>query len=135
MSTLARIHGGLAHLFAGLVVVQFGLAGWGAFKTDYDKKFNDNNFGPHGILGTFLVLLALVILLVAVSGRWSQMATRLSAVLFVLMVLQFILGVTGASSSPYFGVLHGMNALVIAFLAYRLIRESHSRRAQAVATG
>ena len=130
MNTLARIHGGLAHLFAGLVVVQFGLAGWGAFKTDYDKKFNDNNFGPHGILGTFLVVLALVILLVAASGRWSTVTTRLSGVLFVLMVLQFILGATGASSSPYFGVLHGINALVIAFVAYRLVRESRQGAAR-----
>lgn len=130
MNALAKIHGGLAHLFAGLVVVQFGLAGWGAFKTDYDQKFNDNNFGPHGILGSFMVLLALVILLVAVSGRWSQMVTRLSAVLFGLMVLQFILGATGASSSPYFGVLHGINALVIAFVTYRLVRESRQAAVQ-----
>ena len=135
MGALARVHGGFAHLFAGLVVVQFGLAGWGAFKTDYDQKFNDNNFGPHGILGTFMVLLALVILAVAASGRWSSMATRLSAVLFGLMVLQFVLGATGASNSPYFGVLHGVNALVIAFLAYRMVRESRSRRTETEPVG
>lgn len=136
MSTLAKAHGGLVHLFAGLVVVQFGLAGWGAFKTDHDQKFNDGNFGPHGAVGSVLVLLALVILLIAVSGRWSSIATRLSGLLFGLMVLQLLLGVGGANSSPYLGVLHGMNALVIAFLAYRLVRESRAGRpAEAIATG
>jgi uncharacterized membrane protein YidH (DUF202 family) len=122
LTALAKVHRALAHLFAGLVVLQFGLAGWGAFKTDYDQKFNDNNFGPHALLGSFLVLLALIILLLAAAGRWSSAVTRLSGALFGLMVVQFILGVTGASDSPYIGVLHGMNALAIAFLTYRLIR-------------
>ncbi len=126
MTALAKIHRALAHLFAGLVVLQFGLAGWGAFKTVNDKKFNDNNFGPHGLLGTLLVLLALIILLVALGGRWSLTMTKLSAAVFVLMVVQFILGITGASDSPYIGVLHGMNALVIAFLAYRMVKESRA---------
>jgi hypothetical protein len=126
LTALAKTHRALAHLFAGLVVIQFGLAGWGAFKTINDKKFHDNNFGPHGLLGTFLVLLALIILLVAVGGRWSLTITKLSAALFGLMVVQLILGVTGADDSPYIGVLHGMNALVIAFLAYRMVKETRT---------
>ena len=127
---MQKVHGALAHLFGGLLVIQFFLAGYGAFETVHNKKFNDNNFGAHGGLGTLLVLLALVIAVLALIGRWSQFVTRVSLLLFGLMVLQFILGVTGANDSAWLGALHAVNALVIVAVTYLLIRESRQAMAQ-----
>ena len=114
------LHRWLVHLFAGLIVVQFFLAGLGAFTTVHDKRFNDNNFGAHGLLGTLLVVIALVIAVVALIGRWSSTATKLSAALFGLMILQFVLGVAGAGSAPVLGGLHAVNALLIVGVVYFL---------------
>lgn len=115
----------IVDLFAVLLVVQFFLAGLGAFTTVHNKRFSDNNFGPHGVLGTALVLLALVIALLAVIGRWSRTATRLSAALLALMILQFVLGVAGAGSSPVLGGLHAVNAVLIVAVVYLLVRGMH----------
>jgi Family of unknown function (DUF6220) len=124
MQSLRKVHGGLAYLFAGLIVIQFFLAGLGAFTTVHNKKFNDNNFGAHGLLGTLLVLIALVIMLIALIGRWSPTATKLSAALFGLMVVQLILGVSGAGTSPVLGGLHAVNALLIVAVAYLLVKNA-----------
>jgi hypothetical protein len=123
---MQKVHGALAHLFAGLLVIQFFLAGLGAFETVHNKKFSDNNFGPHGALGTLLVVLALIIAALALIGRWSRFVTRVSLLLFGLMVLQFVLGVTGANDSAWFGALHGVNALLIVGVTVVLIRESRA---------
>jgi Family of unknown function (DUF6220) len=124
MRVLRRLHGGLAHLFAGLIVLQFFLAGLGAFTTVHNKKFNDNNFGAHGLLGTLLVLIALVITVMALIGRWSPTTTKLSAALFGLMIVQFVLGVSGAGTSPVLGGLHAVNALVIVAVTYLLVKDA-----------
>jgi Family of unknown function (DUF6220) len=124
MRAARSLHGGLAHLFALLIVVQFFLAGLGAFTTTHNKKFNDNNFGPHAILGTLMVLIALVILIVALVGRWSPQATKLSAALFVLMVVQLFLGIIGSGTAPLVGGLHAANALLVTGVAFLLVREA-----------
>ena len=124
MRAARSLHGGLAHLFAGLIVVQFFLAGLGAFTTVHNKKFSDSNFGAHGILGTLLVALALVILVVALIGRWSRWATKLSAALFGLMVVQFVLGLAGAGSAPILGGLHALNALILTGVTFLLVCEA-----------
>jgi hypothetical protein len=41
---------------------------------------------------------------------------------FALMVIQFILGVSGAGTSPILGGLHAVNALLIAATTYLLIK-------------
>jgi hypothetical protein len=123
-----KIHTGLVHLFAAGLVLQLFLAGLGAFTTIHNKKFDDNNFGPHGIVGTILVLVALLIALVAVTGRWSPIVTKLSGGLFGLMVLQLVLGVAGAGSAPVLGGLHVLNAIVIVWVTYRLEQMTRSRR-------
>jgi hypothetical protein len=123
-----KIHTGLVHLFAAGLVVQLFLAGLGAFETVHNKKFNDNNFGPHGIVGTILVLVALLIALVAVAGRWSPTVTKLSGGLFGLMILQLILGVAGAGSAPVLGGLHVLNAIVIVWVTYRLVQLTRTHR-------
>ncbi len=124
MHAARSLHGGLAHLFAGLVVVQFFLAGLGAFTTIHNKKYSDGNFGPHAILGSLMVVLALVILIVAAVGRWSPRAARLSGALFGLMIVQLVLGLIGSGTAPWVGGLHAVNALLITAVAYLLVREA-----------
>jgi uncharacterized membrane protein YoaK (UPF0700 family) len=122
LSALRKIHGGLAHLFAILLPIQFFLAGLGAFTTIHNKKFDDNNFGPHGALGSLLGLIAILIVLLALAGRWSSRVTKLSAALFVAMLVQTILGVSGAGTAPILGGLHVVNALVVVAIAYLLVK-------------
>jgi hypothetical protein len=122
LNALRRIHGGLAHLFAILLPIQFFLAGLGAFTTIHNKKFSDSNFDAHGALGSLLGLLAILILLLAVAGRWSSWVTKLSATLFVAMLVQTILGVSGAGTAPVLGGLHVVNALVVVAVAFLLVK-------------
>ena len=110
---MQKVHGALAHLFGGLLVVQFFLAGLGAFETVHDKHFKNGNFDAHAGLGDALVLLALVIAAIAAIGRWSPFVTRVSLLLFGLMVVQSVLGNLGADNSAWFGALHAVNALLI----------------------
>ncbi len=125
MATMRVAHRWVVDLFAVLLIVQFFLAGLGAFTTVHNKKFSDNNFGPHGVLGTVLVIVALVIALLAAIGRWSPLVTRLSGALLVLMILQFVLGVAGAGSAPVLGGLHAVNAVLIVAVVYLLVRDTH----------
>jgi len=130
----ARVaHRWIVDLFAVLLVVQFFLAGLGAFTTVHNKQYSDNNFGPHGVLGTVLVVVALVIAVLAAIGRWSPTATRLSGALLALMVLQFVLGVAGAGSAPVLGGLHAVNAVLIVAVVYLLMRGTHHRTKAATA--
>jgi hypothetical protein len=122
MRAARSLHGGLAHLFAGLVVVQFFLAGLGAFTTIHNKKYSDANFGAHAALGTLMVVIALAILIVAAVGRWSPPAPPPTGPLFGLMVVQLALGVIGSGTAPWVGGLHAVNALLITGVAYLLVR-------------
>jgi hypothetical protein len=119
-----KIHTGLTHLFAGLLVVQFFLAGFGAFTTIHDKQFKDSNFDAHAALGSLLIVLALLIMLVSLMGRWSPRAMQLSGTLFGLMIVQMLLAGFGADDAPVLGGLHVVNALVIVGVTYALVRES-----------
>ncbi|MBA3843211.1 MAG: hypothetical protein H0X39_11480 [Actinobacteria bacterium] len=108
----------LAGLFFVGIVVQVGLAGIGAF-----HAVNKNDDGPiakdkasdwysaHGIVGSVLVLVALLLLIVALIARdktWRKQA----GVLFVLMILQLVFAGLG-SSVWALGFLHPINALAI----------------------
>src|SRR5947209_8293101 len=112
------------------VVVQVGFAGYGAFnaidKADSDhtitKKTIENGFDPHGIVGTFVIAIMLILVIVALIGRVGSLMIRLSIVLFVLGILQMLFAYLGTRSAPL-GFLHGINALAIygaaGFLAHR----------------
>ncbi len=125
-TSMRRFHAGLAHLFAGLLVVQFFLAGLGAFTTIHDKHYKDSNFDAHAALGTGLILLALILVVVAAIGRWSPRATQMSGLLFGLMIVQALLGGWGASDAPLLGGLHVVNALVIVAVTVLIVRESRA---------
>jgi Family of unknown function (DUF6220) len=123
---MRKFYAGLAHLFAGLLVVQFFLAGLGAFTTIHNKQFKDSNFDAHAALGTLLVVFALVIVIVALIGRWSPRAMQMSGLLFGLMILQALLAGFGSDDAPALGGLHVVNALVIAGVTVQIVRESRA---------
>jgi hypothetical protein len=112
------------------IVVQVGFAGYGAFnaidKADSDrqitKKTIENGFDPHGLVGTIVGIVIVLLLITAFAGRVEPLMRRLAAVLFVLGILQFLFAYLGTVSAPL-GFLHGINALAIygaaAFLAHR----------------
>lgn len=122
---VARAHRGLALLFLALVVVQFFLAGLGAFGAE--------SYSAHRGLGDALGLLGLVLLILAAVGR--REALQASAVLFVLLIVQAILGGAG-DDVGVLGGLHPVNALAILGVgsltaAGAPLRFGHGRRSEA----
>ncbi len=102
-----------------LVVVQVGLAGYGAFdaihaasNTSVSKKTIENGFNAHAALGTLIVLLMLILLLVAAVGQLGAVAIRRSAEIFGLGIVQMVLGIV-STEAPALGFLHTVNALAI----------------------
>jgi hypothetical protein len=110
-------HTYLARGIAAAVVVQFFLAGAGAFGA--------SSFAPHRTLGWLLLLLAVVELLFALAGR---VRVRHSGVLLAAVGLQVALGVLGTDTSAWFGALHAVNALVVLGAAATLARPSDDFR-------
>src|SRR5690348_6254177 len=117
MRTAFRI---VASLTSLAVIVQVGLAGYGAFnaidKADgrsVTKTTIENGFDPHGIDGTIVLALMLVLLVVALAGRVN---VRIAAILFALGIVQWLLAI-GATHAAWVGFFHGVNALAIAGIA------------------
>jgi len=107
----------LTAVLFGAVVVQVALAAFGAFDSVHkaehaaiSKKTIENNFTAHGILGTVIVLLMLILLIVTAAGRVAPV--QFVVLIFGLGVLQYILGLV-STSAPVVGLLHGLNALAI----------------------
>jgi nicotinamide riboside transporter PnuC len=116
-------------LFAA-IVAQAGFAGYGAFdvihkaeKASLSKKTIEDSFNAHGALGPVIVLLMLVLLIISLAGHLGESHLKWSGGIFVLGILQVILGIA-SSSIPWLGFLHAVNALVIyaavALLAHRV---------------
>ena len=111
MSSVPKAHQGLAFLLLTLGLLQFLLAGLGAFGESYD---------PHRIVGNITVALGLVLLVLAFAGR--REALFQSAVLFGLLVLQSLWAVLGSEVSSVFGALHPVNALLVLYVAHQAAR-------------
>ncbi len=116
-------------LFAA-IVVQVGFAGYAAFdaihkseKAPISKKTIEDGFNAHGAVGTLIVLAMLALLIVSLTGRLGESYLKWSAGIFLLGILQFVLGVA-STSVPWLGFLHAVNALAIyaavALLAHRV---------------
>lgn len=116
-------------LFVG-IVVQVGMAGVGAFnaidKAGKDhtitKKQIENGFDPHGLFGTIVLALILLVAIFAFAAKVDPTLKRIALGLVVLGVLQVLFAWLGTKSAPA-GFLHGINALAIygasAVLAHR----------------
>lgn len=123
---------GLAAVLMLAVVLQFFLAGSGAF----DTAPNDEAFRPHRALGYMVVLLALVTTLTAavarVPGRLIGMAGLLAGLAIaqpLIAVVAKAFGDTGDTSTAgqlVFG-LHAVNGLIMMGVAGRILREARSR--------
>src|SRR5436309_6871626 len=100
------------------IVVQVGFAGYGAFnaidKADkgqaITKKTIENGFDPHGLVGTIVLALILILAIVGAIARVERMMLRISVVLIALGALQMLFAYLGTKSAPL-GFLHGINAL------------------------
>jgi heme A synthase len=109
----------LTAIIFALVVIQIGLAAYGAFDDIHKsesapiaKKTTEDAFGAHAILGSVIVLLMIVLLILAAAGRMDTAKVRWAGILVGLGILQYILGVV-SPSAPAVGFLHGVNALAI----------------------
>jgi hypothetical protein len=106
-------------LVALAVVVQVGLAGYGAFyvankvedETVDEDKFEDG-FGPHMGFGYLVVLLGLILLVITLIARPGRRRVWRSVILAGLLIVQPPLAWIG-SGAPAAGALHPLNALAI----------------------
>lgn len=124
----------LAYLIALEVVVQASMIAWAMYgfskwideggvfnkaklEGDSWSFFEERGFMVHGINGSLLVpLLALILLIISFFAKVPG-GVKYAAVLVVLIILQaFVLPELG-HEMPFFGALHGMNALVILAVA------------------
>jgi O-antigen ligase len=101
------------------VVVQVGLAGYGAFhaihtadKASISKKTIENGFNAHAAVGTLIVVVMLVLLIVAAAGGLGKRNIQWSGGILALGILQFVLGLA-STKVPALGFLHTVNALAI----------------------
>jgi hypothetical protein len=126
------------------IVVQVGLAGWGAFRAVHDakpapisQKSIESGFDAHVALGYVIVVAMLAMLLVASIGRLEATKVKLVAGLLVLGVVQAILG-TASESVPAIGPVHAINALAIyalaGLLAHRTWTENRPKKRSSAAS-
>jgi steroid 5-alpha reductase family enzyme len=127
----------LATLLFIAVVVQVGLAGYGAFHAVHaadhrsiSKKTIENAFNPHVALGYIIVLMMLVLFLLALAGRLGRRNVKLSGAIVVVGIVQAILGIA-SESTPAIGPLHTINALAIFATTGLLAHRTMARRRRA----
>jgi hypothetical protein len=108
-----------------MVIIQVGLAGWGAFyvaskvddgTVDEDQFFSAHGFGLHSIFGYLVVLAGLVLLIIGVVAGIGKWRLGRHGVLALLLILQVFLAFL-AFGVPATGFLHPVNALAIFSLA------------------
>ncbi len=118
----------LAHTIAGFVAIQAavmvfaiaGLYGWiqdgntlSESTMESEPEFTGAiGFMLHGMIGMMLIpLLALVLLIISFFAKIPG-GVKWAAIVLGLVVLQVALGIFG-HETPYSGLLHGLNALVL----------------------
>jgi hypothetical protein len=121
MNALRSIFRWWAVLILAAAVVQVGFAGIGAFDAldkaeagnlSDDEAFFDS-FTLHAALGTLLVLAGLLLFILSLVARAGRQRVLHSLGIFVLLVVQMILGWTGQALPAVLGFLHPVNALLI----------------------
>ena len=111
----------VAILFLG-VIVQIGLAGYGAFyavdKADDAGKNTivgdkvTHGFGPHSGLGYVLFLGSILLFLLALGSRFERRRVLWNLAIPLLFIVQIVLAWIGGGVAGL-GFLHPINALVI----------------------
>jgi uncharacterized membrane protein len=103
------------------VVVQVGFAGIGAFDVadkatagaTLDEDSFYDSFTLHAILGTLSVLGGLLLFLLSLAARAGRQRVLHSLGIFVLLIVQMVLGWSAQELPEVLGFLHPVNALVI----------------------
>jgi hypothetical protein len=130
--TATVAHQYLAMLWLAGVAVTVFLAGLGVFETTKTSKLSDssvtklvesNDLDPHRIAGSLLVLGTLLVLIAAGAARANRRQISMSAVFFVLGVVQMLLAGAGSDSGAFWGGLHVLNAFVLTGIAIGLVME------------
>jgi Family of unknown function (DUF6220) len=103
-----------------VIIVQIGLAGYGAFfvakevegaTIDEDKFFE--GWDPHALVGYLAILAGLILLILAFVARPGGRYVKWSAILFGLLILQMLLAWFGFEV-PAIGFFHPINAVALA---------------------
>ena len=132
--TLYRFWAGLLAL---AVVVQVGLAGYGAFAGDHKASDNgsvthkqfDHGFNPHVALGYLIFLASIVLLLLALAGRVGRSLALQSLGLVLLVLLAIVFAIIGGDH-PLVGVLHPIDAFAVLGLAGKIAHGQWAGRRQ-----
>ena len=99
----------LAMVTGTLAVIQFALAGYGAFGSlDHEK-----DWGAHETLGGIITGVALLTLIAALIARPGRRWVIASAVLFVLTALQGLWAGVAKDNSPWWGMVHALGGVAI----------------------
>ncbi|WOP19134.1 hypothetical protein [Raineyella sp. LH-20] len=117
----------LARLIALLVVVQAAVVVWGVAE---EIRFQEANPGAqvpfpvgamlHGTIGMYVIpAVALILFILTLIARRARLWAGLA---LVSAVLQVAVGLGGILLSPYLGLIHGVNAFVLAGLAMMTAR-------------
>ena len=119
MSALRTVYRYWISLLALAVVVQIGLAGYGAFNAaekvsnnPIDEEMFEDGFSAHGALGFFILLGVLLAVIIVLFARPGKRTVWLTVGALGLMILQFVLAGIGGDV-PAIGALHPVNAVVI----------------------
>ena len=124
------------------VVAEVALAGYGAYNAvdksgdngSVSKHAVEHGFSAHVALGTVIAAVMLLLMVVAAAGRLGKPWLQWSTGIFLLGILQMLLGWLGSAVASL-GFLHAVNALVIyaaaALLAHRAWTERPARTAPA----
>jgi hypothetical protein len=126
-NTLATITRYLAMAGGTLTVVQFALAGLGAFGA---VQGHNGKFGAHQVVGNVIGVVSLLVLVAALVARPSARVIGQAIVLFVLSAFQSFLGGLADHHSAWWGALHALIGLGILGLFAQL-----SRRTEPAARG
>jgi hypothetical protein len=130
----------LGHTISGLVVVQaaaiafafFGLLNWvgNDHHTLTPKAVNDESadftgtagFVVHSIGADVIALLGLILLIISFFAKVPE-GVKWASMLFLAVVLQFVFAFV-SFGAPVVGVLHGGNAILIAWLGWRVAKQA-----------
>lgn len=123
----------LVALFVAGVIVQFFLAGLGAFRTQHDagagtavtdKRFEDN-FSVHVALGHALGVVGALVFLAALAGRLGRGRALLALALPLLVELQSVFANAGPA---VFRAIHPVNGCLILGIAGVLAHRAWASR-------
>ncbi|HEY8683981.1 MAG TPA: DUF6220 domain-containing protein, partial [Chloroflexota bacterium] len=96
-----------------MLPIQFYLAGYGAFSFTHGTTTTRNNdWGAHAAFGSIIGLVVILVLISGLLSRLPRQLTGMTVALFVLMIVQFLLGAVG-DSAAVLAALHPVNALLI----------------------